>query len=476
MKHIALCLKDVFLGQKTGRLICRTSEDQRIFYFQDGVLLQAQTDAPGEEFLDILVRRGRVTMEQADQFGLQASTTRSLGEELLERGLIDREVFFETLMAQAREAVLNCFTAEKIEFSFEETARLPIKGLESNLSLPRLIAEGVRLMPDLPEVRSFLAGRVALLRGAPFLEELRDPEKRLLELVDGRVDTAALLAASGAEPAFFWKTLFLFYGLDLIDLKAPEAEAPAPDRAAESPSTQDLLSEVQILKEAMGSLSHHQLLNIPADASLEEIKKAYFEMARRFHPDSFGSDVPPEMKTVIFEVFNALTRAYDVLTARARRKEGTVAGTVADQSLASVIRRAEERSEGKDRANVLFRRGQMLYDEGKFGGAAALFQESARLDPGQADYWLWLARSEAKVPTLVKKAEEDFQTASRLAPENPEPVVGLGMLYKREGLLNLAARQFEKAGEIDPAHPIVRRELGATRKLEKKRGLFGLKK
>jgi tetratricopeptide (TPR) repeat protein len=477
MNTLALLLKDILLSQKTGRLICRTAEDQRVFFFQDGVLIYAKTDAPGEELLDILIAQGHVTLEQADQLGLQVPTTRSLGEELLERGLVDRDVFFEALMAQAREALLNAFLSPEADLTFEATPPFQARGLESNLSLPRLIAEGVRRMPYQAEIEDQLSGKVPVLQGETFVDVLAEGERTLLALIDGRQEADALLGPSGLVPEAFWKGLYLFFSLNLIEFRPSGLERPAPSPQAAMP-TQDLLAEVQVLKEALGSINANQLLNIPADATLEEVKTAYFEMARKFHPDAFGSDVPPESRQAIFEVFNAITKAFQTMTARLRKPSGTVppAATSMGLDLMSIVRQSEDRAGGKVRANNLFRKGQKLYDEGKFGGAAAMFQEAVHLDEQRAEYFLWLARSEAKVPTLVKKAEKDYQTAARLDPLNPEAEVGLGLLYKKEGLLNLAAKQFEKAAELEPSHPIVRRELEALRKPEKRKGLFGLRK
>jgi tetratricopeptide (TPR) repeat protein len=473
MNHIALLLKDVFLGQKTGRLMWRTPQDQRAFFFQDGVLLYAKTDVPGEALLDILIKQGRISPEQADQLGIQAPTAKSLGEELLQKGLIDRDAFFGALMAQAGESLLNAFDSTEALITFEETPPYSAKGLESNLSLPRLIAQGVRRMPYDPSLRAFAEAMIPVMRGETFVEYLEEGEKKLLALINGRSDGKALEEASGLDPQFFWKTIFLFFCLDLIDLR-PAAKAQ-PEAGTDQPgsSAQDLLAEVQVMREAMGSIDNYQLLNIPHDASVDEIKKAYFELARKFHPDTFGGDLTPEARQSIFEVFNALTRAYQSLTAKARKKSGTTIGT--DTDIHAHVRLAEERAVGKERADILYRKGQKLYDEEKYGGAAAMFQEAARLDAQNANYFLWLARSEAKVPTLVKKAEMDYLQASKLDPENPEPLVGLGMLYKKEGLLSLATKQFEKAGELDPSHPVIRREIGPVTKREKK-GLFARKR
>ncbi|MCJ7579996.1 MAG: tetratricopeptide repeat protein, partial [Candidatus Aminicenantes bacterium] len=47
----------------------------------------------------------------------------------------------------------------------------------------------------------------------------------------------------------------------------------------------------------------------------------------------------------------------------------------------------------------------------------------------------------------------------RHEPWNAEGYVGLGMLYKREGLFIKAKNKFEKALRIDPDHRVAQREM-----------------
>ena len=59
---------------------------------------------------------------------------------------------------------------------------------------------------------------------------------------------------------------------------------------------------------------------------------------------------------------------------------------------------------------------------------------------------------------------------------NPEGFVGLGLLYKREGLLLRARKQFERALEIDSEHKAARKALGEMEEnpeSAKKTGLKG---
>jgi tetratricopeptide (TPR) repeat protein len=80
-----------------------------------------------------------------------------------------------------------------------------------------------------------------------------------------------------------------------------------------------------------------------------------------------------------------------------------------------------------------------------------------RRDKG--DYYLLLAMCESKLPAYIKKSEQDFLKAIQLEPWNPEGYVGLGLLYKREGMQTRAIKQFEKALEVDADHPAAREAL-----------------
>lgn len=58
----------------------------------------------------------------------------------------------------------------------------------------------------------------------------------------------------------------------------------------------------------MQGMPTHQLFGVKADAPLEELRGAFFRMAKRFSPEHLGSDTPPELRKVSAEVFELLAR------------------------------------------------------------------------------------------------------------------------------------------------------------------------
>ncbi len=74
------------------------------------------------------------------------------------------------------------------------------------------------------------------------------------------------------------------------------------------------------MQESLESKTYYQILDLPRTATDEEIKKAYFNLARKFHPDRFDRKVQAAHRDQIDEVFDAITNAYRTLINREKRQ------------------------------------------------------------------------------------------------------------------------------------------------------------
>jgi len=138
---------------------------------------------------------------------------------------------------------------------------------------------------------------------------------------------------------------------------------------------------------------------------------------------------------------------------------------------------AGDEDKGKDvlkKADTKFRQAKTLYSQGRFEDAIILLEEVIRLNRLKGAYFLLLALTEMKIPSFRRKAEEHFLKAIELEPWNPECYIGLGVLYKQEGMNLKATKQFQKALEYDGEHEGALRELESLNVGQKKTGLKGL--
>jgi curved DNA-binding protein CbpA len=472
MNHVAIHLREIHAGRKNGRLVARKGDWERILAFQDGGLIFAKTTVPEERLGAILTNLGRLSPENAAMIPGLTSSGHMIGEALISKRLITHKDLYEALLAQMSHISLALFSEFEAQFRFEERERIVDVDFEMKMYVPQLIELGIREMPCHPALIDFLSPRVPMAGGSGASKTLGSDDKSLLASLDGRRTSEEIAATSVMEPKSFWKMLFLLYCLDLVQLHEPApapAPAPAPEAApaaAEPPVHSAEIGEVLDFHSRLPKLDYYQILGVGRAAEEDEIKKAYFKLARRYHPDHFGRQVDPEVRDKIDAVFDAVTKAYRTLTSRDKR------------AMYSSKQAGPAPSDDKDRgrnAEIRFRQGKTLFSQGRYEEALALLEEAVRLKDDKGDYYLLLAMAESKIPSLSKKAERNFLRAIEIEAWNPEAYVGLGYLYKREGLALRSRKQFEKALELDPDHKAARQGLDEfDGKAEGKKGMKGM--
>lgn len=95
--------------------------------------------------------------------------------------------------------------------------------------------------------------------------------------------------------------------------------------------------EILAIEERIKSANHFEVLGIGAGASPEEVKNAFHELSRKFHPDRyFGKKLGP-FKTKLDAIFRRLVEANQVLTDPDKRK----AYLAANPFVRAAIRAAE---------------------------------------------------------------------------------------------------------------------------------------
>ncbi|MBY0398997.1 DnaJ domain-containing protein [Myxococcota bacterium] len=77
--------------------------------------------------------------------------------------------------------------------------------------------------------------------------------------------------------------------------------------------------EITALARIMDELDYYQLLHVNPDASASEIRKAFHESSRHFHPDA-NRTLPEELREQCGRISKRITEAYCVLRDARRRK------------------------------------------------------------------------------------------------------------------------------------------------------------
>jgi len=78
-------------------------------------------------------------------------------------------------------------------------------------------------------------------------------------------------------------------------------------------------AEIRALAKLIDELDYYQLLEIPRGASGSQLKKAYYETLRRFHPDA-NRHLEDELRSAVEAIAKRLCEAYSVIRDPRRRR------------------------------------------------------------------------------------------------------------------------------------------------------------
>ena len=223
MNHIATQLRDIFFNKKTGRLIYRRADILKYFFFEKGAVIQVKTNQADERLGEILYKLERIPRDAHARLDEYIEPNKNLGEVLRTRGVISEEDLAEALAHQIRESVLNVFPHFDAEMEFQAHDSFAGTGEAPQVSVPLLIEYGIRRMQPNPLLQAFLARRTPSLGRRTYAYLLTAEEREVLEKINGSEPAEVILRGLTVPADQFWKSLYLFYCLGVVDLSGEPA-------------------------------------------------------------------------------------------------------------------------------------------------------------------------------------------------------------------------------------------------------------
>jgi tetratricopeptide (TPR) repeat protein len=205
----------LFLGRRTGCLALADRHNFGTVYFDEGHIVYAAIVNRRDRIGDILVRSGRITQEQLAQAvdRQEGDRQHKLGEILLGLGALTREELESYMRLQIEEAVYYLFTWTSGTFNFEAGVRPEQEDFLVRINPEYLLLEGARRVDEWSLIEKkipsfdliFAVDPAHIGESAPTLSA---EQRRLLPLLDGGRDVAALIEASGLGEFELGKALF----------------------------------------------------------------------------------------------------------------------------------------------------------------------------------------------------------------------------------------------------------------------------
>lgn len=170
----------------------------------------------------------------------------------------------------------------------------------------------------------------------------------------------------------------------------------------------------------------YSVLGVSPDASDEEVKKAYRELARKYHPDNYQNnplaDLAEEKMKEINEAYNAITRM------RSGGSGYGGSGTAqAYQSGYQYQSQYQSQSQQQRSTSPLYQRVRMSIQNGDVDGA----EELLRSAPAQDAEWHYLMGCIAYRRGWLDEAYQHYQIAARAEPGNMEYRQAMNMMQQQ---------------------------------------------
>jgi len=482
----------------TGVVHLECGKKKKKVQVEDGRPTSVKSNLVNETLGHLLAASGRISLDVMHESLLRVKRGEGLqGQILVAMHMLDEEDLALALRTQAEEKILEIFSWTDGSFRFDRGVRLTGGNTLSLQASPaNLIARGVltRVPPDV--IDGFFAdhgeARVAPSR-QPFWRfqdvDLDEGARALLARIDGDHSLMDLLPLDERSR----RLLYVLSAIEMIEFvagkpvsrpRAQRAEAAKPaaaasplrtaapaaspprsaapplvrevappprppaDDASLSAEEEKLRAELMEVAARLRGRDHFAVLGVAKTATDDQIREAYFALAKRTHPDRF-SGASDAVRRVAEEVFSVISQAYETLGHRDRRNEYLRAQRDKERDKADVAE-----GERALKAELAFQKGIAMLRKKGHAEAVELFKEAVGLYAEEGEYhaylgWaLWLADPQGAGRSEL--ARKHLLRGAKLAPSSDKPYLFLGRLYKAEGKDGTAEKMFQKVIELDP--------------------------
>jgi len=337
--------------QRTGALRVDRKQVSKMIFFQSGLPVLVTSNQSTESLGRFLTQNRFITTAQYNSsLERMLQTGRQHGEILLEMGAITPHDLYRGIYDHVVEKVLSVFSWDQGRYQFKPGRFEINEDFSININPIHLIFDGVKRFFPLSRLEGFFneyKNKRLICDPHPTVSDgtigFGPQAMKFVTLVNGRRTVGQIVARSNLT---LTETFQLLYVLLLVEsirfrgdpffgergLKAQveylrdrrERRREMRDTAEETEPGDRLAvfaNDVRAALEGSRSLNHYELLSIPRDADINQIKAAYFHLSTRYHDHVRYAKAAEETKAASEGVFQALTKAYVALIDPDQRRQ-----------------------------------------------------------------------------------------------------------------------------------------------------------
>jgi len=468
-------IREISAKRMSGRLRVQQNRVTVVSYFRDGRLLYAAANVRTlrlQAYLTKLEIIGDLDLKDV----AENRSDLQLAAVLVDNNLIDAKAAEDVQIKQVADVLRLALLWTEGTWEFDHRSHLN-EQVELKLDPIPILLEAGRRLPDGFVVSRFRNETELLsLNQSANAHRLDQNETFVLSQLERPRPLNELLAVSSISAE---DTMRAIYALALADVivraswksafrdlaplpvESSKTREPAADAKDETQTSQsfDATDLCSFLDRVEAASTHYEVLAITGDASADDVKRVYYDFARRYHPDRFRQEQDTSLHGRVEAAFARITRAYETLRNTGPRATYDSKLAAGDPTATERVRPprtsnspSQEPASTREQSEAHFKEGLGALKAGQSTNAINNFALAAQLFPDEARYRAFYGQALSSNEKSRRLAEVELQAALKLEPENPDYRTMLAQLYKALGFPRRARAEAERALATAPNH------------------------
>ena len=482
------------LGKKlVGTLEINHQNNTALIYFREGMPAKVHSSLKGKGLGYILRDIGKITHDQLLACQKEMAVSGGLqGQILVRQGAINTATLVEGLRHQMVLKLLDVFSMSDASYAFYSNMNM-LLGIGSDEMFPldtyALLTAGARnqdtnirmgsVLNILKERWLYLDSTKVLHRfkfnkeERDFCRLLLDEPRNMDEVIQKNLHPKSVVHA-------VLYVLMITKNLKISDTQTPiettsspfvtgassfESMPPPTNKEHETTDPKIIAIREKIKAKAaeIASQNYFEMLEMPQGAPADEIRKAFFKLAKKFHPDKAAKNELQDLHETLEYIFSNMSEAHSTLIDPDAREEYI-------NSINDGIERTSNMPESNDKNEVddilnaenFYQKALVLLRRNQKDKALELVAEARKLNSKEGDYlglWAYLKSQLRPLTADLNDLIPHMREAQTLNPKSERIHFYFGqMLMRCEHFLE-ARTQFEKVVEINPRNIEAKRQL-----------------
>jgi curved DNA-binding protein CbpA len=318
-KLVADLVREISEKNSSGLLRLSRGKTIKAIFFESGAPRYAISNLADEQLDHILISAGLASHAQVEQARERAGKPHRLASALVEMGVLTEDRMRGLVRQQVMGIVLSLFEWAEGDYAFDERIRAA-HDVPLEITASDILLEGGRHAAGIQGVAEMIAPQAGVIvksntktaRGGS--GRLVPIESYVLSRIESPIAVSEVGALSGISDEDAHRSVCALVAAGFLRLMSEEKDLVEEQARAGDDSTDHLREEVARKLHFYTSADFYEVLGVARQATALEIKAAYYQLAKKFHPDRHRNAEHQDLRGKLESLFSFITQAYDTLS------------------------------------------------------------------------------------------------------------------------------------------------------------------